>query len=75
MLAVGSHDNNIYIYEVQGNSYQLMGKLVAHNSFITNMDWSRDSRYIQSNCGAYELLFFDVNSKQQMKNGATQLRD
>ncbi len=53
MLAVGSHDNNIYIYSVQGATYQLEGKLVGHNSFITNLDWSRDSNYIQSNCGAY----------------------
>jgi len=58
--AVGSHDNNIYILAVDGTNYSLEGTLKAHNSFITNMDWSRDSRYIQSNCGAYELLFFDV---------------
>lgn len=59
-LAVGSHDNNIYIFDVSGSTYSLSGKLVAHNSFITNLDWSRDGRFIQSNCGAYELLFFDV---------------
>jgi len=39
------------------------------------MDWSRDSRYIQSNCGAYEYLFFDVNARKQVKSGATQLKD
>ena len=39
------------------------------------MDWSRDGRYIQSNCGAYEYLFFDVGSKQQLKSGASQLKD
>lgn len=75
MLAVGSHDNDIYIFKVSGNSYTLHGKLEAHKSFITNMDWSRDGKYIQSNCGAYELLFFDVNSKKQLKSGASQLRD
>lgn len=53
MLAVGSHDNDIYIYRVNGNTYQKAGKLEAHKSFITNMDWSRDGKYIQSNCGAY----------------------
>jgi len=53
MLAVGSHDNNIYIYKINGNSYNLHGKLVGHNSFITNLDWSRDGQFIQSNCGAY----------------------
>jgi WD40 repeat protein len=75
MLAVGSHDNDIYIYRVNGTNYDFHGKLSAHKSFITNMDWSRDGRYIQSNCGAYEYLFFDVQNKKQIASGATQLRD
>ena len=53
MLAVGSHDNNIYVFKVSGNSYTHHGTLKAHQSFITNMDWSRDGKFIQSNCGAY----------------------
>lgn len=52
-LAVGSHDNNIYIFSVSGSTYSLDGKLTGHNSFITNLDWSKDGRFIQSNCGAY----------------------
>lgn len=39
------------------------------------MDWSRDGNYIQSNCGAYQYLFFDVNAKKQLKSGASQLKD
>lgn len=39
------------------------------------MDWSRDGNAIRSNCGAYELLFFDANSGTQLTSGATQLRD
>jgi hypothetical protein len=75
MLAVGSHDNDIYIFKVNGNSYLLHGKLEAHKSFITNMDWSRDGRYIQSNCGAYEYLFFDVMNKKYLPSGATLFKD
>ena len=52
-LAVGSHDNKIYILKVDGDTYTLEGKLRAHQSFITNMDWSTCGNYIQSNCGAY----------------------
>ena len=74
-LAVGSHDNNIYIFSVEGDTYKEEGKLRAHQSFITNFDWSCDGNYIQSNCGAYEYLFFDVNSKSQLKSGASQLKD
>jgi len=75
MLAVGSHDNNIYTFKVSGNTYTPHGTLKAHQSFITNMDWSKDGQFIQSNCGAYELLFFDVNGSKQIQSGASQLRD
>ena len=58
-LAVGSHDNNVYVYD---SNYSLVGTCKGHNSFITAVDWSADSKYIRSNCGAYELLFFDKDS-------------
>jgi WD40 repeat protein len=57
-LAVGSHDNNIYVYNVNDN-YKLLGKCSKHNSFITSVDWSTDGKWIRSVCGSYELLFFD----------------
>jgi WD40 repeat protein len=74
-LAVGSHDNNIYVYQINGNNYKLISTCRAHQSFITNLDWSLDGNYIQSNCGAYEYLFFDASSGKQLKSGATQFRD
>lgn len=37
-LAVGSHDNNIYIYST--SDYSLIGKCTKHNSFIVSIDWS-----------------------------------
>jgi len=73
-LAVGSHDNNIYIYEVN-NKYKLMGKCNKHGSFITGLDWSRDSSYIHSNCGAYELLFFQIPGCKQDPSGGSSTRD
>jgi WD40 repeat protein len=39
------------------------------------MDISRDSANLHSTCGAYELLFWDLNSGKQMTGGATMLRD
>jgi len=39
-LAVGSHDNNIYIYN--SSDYSLIGKCSKHNSFIVSVDWSSD---------------------------------
>jgi len=71
-LAVGSHDNVIYIYD---NAYNLKAKCKKHSSFITSVDWSSDSNFIQSVCGAYELLFFDAHSGAQQTGGASALRD
>ncbi len=70
-LGIGSHDNNIYLYNATPKKYSKYGVLKAHNSFITCFDWSLDSEMIKSNCGAYELLFFNVSNKKQDKSGAS----
>ncbi|KAK7176880.1 hypothetical protein R3I93_000965 [Phoxinus phoxinus] len=63
-LAVGSHDNFIYIYNVTdgGRRYMRFGKCTGHSSFITHLDWSKDGKYIMSNSGDYEILYWDVAS-------------
>ena len=72
MLAVGSHDNFIYIYNTsEAGPYTPHGKLKGHSSYITALDWSIDNSWIRSSCGAYELLFFDVDSKKQVPGGAS----
>lgn len=58
MLAVGSHDNKIYIYNA--TTYKLVGTCAKHSSFIVSVDWSSDSQYIRTVCGAHELLFFTI---------------
>ena len=40
-LAVGSHDNNIYVYDAQ--TYNLLYKCVGCTSFIVSVDWSADN--------------------------------
>ncbi|XP_074480612.1 echinoderm microtubule-associated protein-like 2 isoform X1 [Sebastes fasciatus] len=61
-LAVGSHDNFIYIYTVteSGRRYTRFGKCNGHSSFITHLDWSKDGKYIMSNSGDYEILYWDI---------------
>jgi len=73
-LAVGSHDNKVYLYDVAGG-FSLKATAGAHNSFITHFDFTADSQHIQSNCGAYELLFHEVATGKQEPGGATKLRD
>ncbi|PRD20562.1 UNVERIFIED_CONTAM: Eml2 [Trichonephila clavipes] len=43
-LAVGSHDNYIYVYQVDDEykKYNRIGRCMGHSSFITHLDWSED---------------------------------
>ena len=58
-FAVGSNDNKIYIYDVK-KDFAMRAKCEKHHSYITHFDFSSDSMYIQSNCGGYELHFFNA---------------
>lgn len=58
-LAVGSHDNNIYIYDSQ-NNWGKVGCANKHSSYIMALDWSCDGKWMRSNSGDYELLFWTV---------------
>lgn len=73
-LAVGSHDNNIYIYDVK-KDYALYYKCNKHNSFVTSIDWSLDSTYIRTVCGAYEKLYFNIKDKSFDNYGLTNTKD
>jgi len=68
-LAVGTHSNTIVVYNT--SNYSTKGTLKAHNSSILSIDWSNDSSYIRSNCEAYELLFFNIDSMKQDPSGAS----
>lgn len=73
-MAVGSHDNHIYVYNVEDN-YSLHANFSKHNSFVTALDWSVDSSFIRSICGAYEKLYFNVNTKEFDANGLQNTKD
>ena len=68
-LAVGSHDNGIYVYD--STTYALLGRCKAHNSFLVSVDWSQDSQFIRSVCGAHELLFHRGDTYLQDPSGAS----
>ena len=69
LLAIGSHDNNIYL--VDTDSYKKVKALSGHSSFLKSLDWSADSKWLRSTCGAYELLFFNAKTKKRDARGAT----
>ncbi|KAJ3220078.1 Echinoderm microtubule-associated protein-like 5 [Dinochytrium kinnereticum] len=55
-LAVGGHDHLVYVYEM-GNKFKRVVIFKGHSSFVTHLDWTSDSNFIQTTSGDYELLF------------------
>lgn len=66
-LAVGSNDNSVDIYGVV-QRYKKVGECIGSNSFITHMDWSTDSKYLQTNNGSGRRLFYRMPSKYMVVN-------
>ena len=67
ILAIGSADNKIYLYNILANC-TLIATLGQHHSFITGLDFSSDSAWLQSNCGGYELHFFEADTGMFVPN-------
>jgi len=69
-LAVGSHDDSIYVYKIDEKGYSLHWAVTfVHSSAITAMDWSKDSKYLRAIDQAYAKLFYDVEKQEQVTEG------
>ncbi len=72
-IAAGSEDDTICIYSCEyGNDESTptcplrpLHRLRGHSSYITHLDWSKDSQILRSSCGAYELLYWNVETGKQ----------
>lgn len=78
-IAVGSWDNNIYLYSVKTSTNNQIEVLLSsvldqHKSYITHIDFSSNSEYLRTNCGAYELKFFEVETGLHVP-AASRLKD
>lgn len=75
-LAIGSHDNYVYIFETGG--YKLKGKCWKHSGAVLGLDWSCDGRSLKTHGGEHDLLFWQVDETgkiSQNTGGATGLKD
>eukprot|EP00611_Tribonema_gayanum_P004624 TRINITY_DN1381_c0_g4_i2.p1 TRINITY_DN1381_c0_g4~~TRINITY_DN1381_c0_g4_i2.p1 ORF type:complete len:459 (-),score=91.96 TRINITY_DN1381_c0_g4_i2:83-1459(-) len=72
-LAAASHDNFIDIYALDsegagGLRCKRTARCRGHTSYVTHIDWSADSRVIQSTCGANELLYWDAATGKALRS-------
>lgn len=70
-LACGSRDNYIHIFDTNNHvpskdmtkparrRYKRIGICRGHSSYVTHIDWTANSKMLQSNDGAYELLYWE----------------
>ncbi|KAL3266954.1 hypothetical protein HHI36_011104 [Cryptolaemus montrouzieri] len=64
MVALGSRDNNIYIYQVTegGLKYSRIGRCSGHTSYITALDWGVDNTTLRSNSADYEIICWNTST-------------
>ncbi|KAL4221535.1 Echinoderm microtubule-associated protein-like 1 [Mactra antiquata] len=70
LLALGCNDGLISVYAIhdRGQTYRKFNMaLKGHNSGVSNIDWSKDGRCLQSVSVDHELLFWDIDSMQMIK--------
>ncbi|XP_075303783.1 echinoderm microtubule-associated protein-like 5 [Odontesthes bonariensis] len=66
-LAVGSNDNSVDVYGVV-QRYKKVSECIGSTSFITHMDWSTDSKHLQTNDGSGRRLFYRMPSGKEVTN-------
>jgi microtubule-associated protein-like 6 len=60
MLALSSNDNLIYLYNAD-DGYPLISKCEKHSASVRHVDFTKNGAYLQSNCTAFELLYFNTS--------------
>lgn len=69
-LAVGSWDNNVRVYGVEGNGTTVPKAMYSHQGPVLDVTWSKDGNKILS-CGADKAArLYDVASGQQQQVAA-----
>ena len=59
-VAIGAHDSQAYIYNTADMSR--VSRCKGNSSWISHIDWDSNGLAIQTNSGAYELLFYTAET-------------
>jgi WD40 repeat protein len=51
-MAVAGHDQLVHLYDCADGRYVRLKRCVGHSATISHMDWSVDSKLLQSQCNA-----------------------
>jgi len=70
MLAVGSYDTNIYMYNVK-DGYSKRAVVKCAQSWITHFDFTVDSQYVQLSDGGDSLMFAECTNGVQIPTPAS----
>jgi WD40 repeat protein len=65
-LAVGNVEGSIDLYDVA--RWTRLARCRGHSTKVTQLDWSRDAALLQSNCNAYEILYWEGRSGRQVRS-------
>jgi len=60
-MAVSSHDQVIDLYDCAASTYVRLARCKGHSATVLHIDWSADSKMLQSQCNAYELLYWNCD--------------
>ena len=60
-LAVSSHDQMVDLYDCADGRYVRLKRCQGHSATVSHMDWAVDSRILQSQCNAYEILYWNTD--------------
>ena len=74
-MAAACHDGKVYIFSLGAQEIKLAHTLKGSKQFVSHVDWSCDSRFLRTNDGSYDLLYYDISTGKQEPFGNMTLKD
>ena len=74
-LAVGSHDGTVRLYSTRRDEYRHVVCCKGNSGAVLHLDWSKDSRVLQTNSTAGEILYFDAETGRPLRDQIEVLAD